>query len=336
VASKFLSGKIKGPPPAKGTRKDDPNDTVLHENRREMRGLQVVSSFLNNTDTRRGNYLDVYVGDEGKGHLEHYLLDFGISMGSLNDKTKPSRYGHENFFDIPIVFKSLATLGLWVKPWEKEKPVTFKSVGTFEADVYEPDKWRPHYPNPVFRNRTDQDAFWAAKIITSFSDEEFRAMAETGQYSEPGAADYVAQTLSRRRDKVGKTYFSTKRINPLDDFQTKSTGQNQETLRWKDLGVDRGYAEASNTVYRYSFSVMLPGKPDAPTSPAPWKETRTPEVAFSRASLLGPDPAAGTVLVVILETTHNRGKSWSPPLYVYLSGEPRARGLQIAGLRREI
>lgn len=48
-------------------------------------------------------------------------------------------------------FKTLATLGLYVRPWimvDYWQPA--KSVGRFEGNFFDPNAWRPEYPNPAF------------------------------------------------------------------------------------------------------------------------------------------------------------------------------------------
>jgi hypothetical protein len=46
------------------------------------------------------------------------------------------------------------------------------------------------------------DAFWAARIVSKFTDESIRAVVEKAKYSDPAATDYLTQTLITRRDKV--------------------------------------------------------------------------------------------------------------------------------------
>jgi len=65
VASKFLSGTNVGPFDWRGTRNDDLNDRIDHEDRRELRGFRIFSAWLCHFDTKQGNTLDMYVEENG-------------------------------------------------------------------------------------------------------------------------------------------------------------------------------------------------------------------------------------------------------------------------------
>src|SRR5215510_678372 len=88
VASRTIEGEIIGPFRYEGTRGDDPNDIVAHENRRDLRGLYVFAAWLNNTDSRAGNTLDSIVEENGVRFIRHHLIDFGSSLGSDGDRPK--------------------------------------------------------------------------------------------------------------------------------------------------------------------------------------------------------------------------------------------------------
>ena len=105
MASKMIRGKPKGPFSHVRFRKDDPNDLIPHEHRRELRGLRVISSWIDNWDLKEGQGLDVYVEENGRHFLRHYLLDFNSALGG---DTYPFEYyhGHEYGFDLPNVFKN--------------------------------------------------------------------------------------------------------------------------------------------------------------------------------------------------------------------------------------
>ena len=49
-----------------GTRPDDPNDIVPHEHRRDLRGLRVFSAWVNHTDAKAINSMDMLVKENGR------------------------------------------------------------------------------------------------------------------------------------------------------------------------------------------------------------------------------------------------------------------------------
>ena len=266
-----LSGKPKGPFRFEGTRGDDPNDTVLHENRRELRGLGIFMAWLNNPDTRQGNTLDMYVEEKGRRFLRHYVMDFSTSLGSYDLYPKESYHGHMYIIDPPVILQSLATLGLWIYAWETKPGKVLPSLGYFESETFDPDTWRSDYANPAFERLTIRDAFWAAKIITSFTDEDIRTIVSKGYFPEPEAHEYLVETLIKRRNIIGRRYFDTHKINPLDRFTVTIAAEGHYILRFVDLAVERGYADGGPSRYRYqvggdSAIVVDPAIPLPPIS----------------------------------------------------------------------
>jgi hypothetical protein len=83
-----------------------------------------------------------------------------------------------------------------------------KSVGRFEAEAFDPLNWKPEYPNPAFSNMQADDAFWAARIVSRFTDEMIRAVVQKAQYTDPDATNYMTETLIARRDKVLATWLN--------------------------------------------------------------------------------------------------------------------------------
>lgn len=81
AASRLLEGKILGPFRYSGTRPDDPNDIVPHEDRRELRALRVFGAWTNLTDLKAGNTLDTLVTENGRSVVKHYLQDVGSTFG---------------------------------------------------------------------------------------------------------------------------------------------------------------------------------------------------------------------------------------------------------------
>lgn len=236
LASRTVEGEVLGPFRFHNTRRDDPNDVVPHHHRRDLRGLRVFAAWLNQTDAKALNTLDTLVEEGGVRHIKHYLIDFGASLGSDSLWPKSPRAGHVYMFEWDTAAAQFLTLGLYTPRWMRADYPDIKAVGNFESEVFNPDTWKPNYPNPAFDNCLPDDAYWAARQIMRFTDEEIRAMVQTGQYSNPKAADYIAKTLSARRDRIGRTYFE--KVLPLDHFRVRG-GE----LQFENLAVTYGFVQ---------------------------------------------------------------------------------------------
>jgi hypothetical protein len=203
LASRFADGRPVGYFKYYGTRADDPNDIHPHEHRRELRGNRVFAAWLNHDDSRGINTLDMLEGEKGRQSIRHYMFDFGSTLGSGSTVAQVPRAGNEYILEWAPAFKTLFSLGLYVRPWIlTDYWEGAKAVGRFESRDFDPIKWRPEYPNPAFDNLRADDAFWAARLVSRFSDEVLREVVAKARYSEPGAADHVTRTLIERRDKV--------------------------------------------------------------------------------------------------------------------------------------
>jgi hypothetical protein len=119
-----------------------------------------------------------------------------------------------------------------------------RSVGRFEGDAFEAEKWKPEYPNSAFDNMRPDDAFWAAKIVSKFSDETILAIVRKAAYSDPAATDYIARTLIKRRDKVLATWLN--QVNPVVEVALDATG----ALTFANASVD---AKAATPAESYSL-----------------------------------------------------------------------------------
>jgi hypothetical protein len=246
MASLSISGRIIGPFRYEFVRSDDPNDLLPHDRRRDLRGLGVLFAWLNHTDAKGDNSLDSVQGKGSDARLVHHLLDFGDSFGSDSDIAKDPRHGQEFWLPTSREQANRAmTLGFVPASWEKVKyPHHLPAVGNFTATGFDPLTWKPNYPNPAFLEMTPQDAYWGAKRVMSFSNEDIRAVVEQGQFSNPAATDFITKVLIARRDLVGKAWFS--QVPPLEDFAV-TDGR----LQFTDLGQKYGVLPAST--YNYSW-----------------------------------------------------------------------------------
>lgn len=245
LASKRIEGKPIGVFNFRSLRQDDRNDRVEHEHRRELRGLRVVSSWINDADRRAANTLNMYVKDQnGNGYVKHYLIDMGASLGSSSIQPRNQKSGNEYFVDIRQIVPSTLALGLYRKAWEDPLPMKYPSIGYLESTVFSPARWVTNYPNPAFQRCTARDGYWGAKIVMSFTNEHIEALVKSGQLSNPGAEKELIRLLQERRDKIGHYWFA--KINPLDRFWIDKDG-----LYFEDLAVKGNLAMASQTTYTY-------------------------------------------------------------------------------------
>lgn len=344
VASKFLSGKPKGPYSYHGTRKDDPNDLIPHEHRRELRGMRLFGAWLNHNDIRRINSLDMYVEEDGRHYLRHYLIDFGATLGSASLFPNHPSEGLEYQIDHWEAQKSLFTLGLYKRRWHDARPVEYETVGYLESELFNPAKWKPNYPNPAFENMTNLDGFWAAKLVMSFTDAQITAAVEMGALSDPRAAAYLARTLAERRDKIGRHWYG--KVNPIDNFELTGSGTDQ-TMTFEDLEASAGFEDVAETRYRYrlfhnarkgtrvvSDQWILDG--GTITAPTPEIELRPVLAAAARAwEGAGSEDDRDRYFYLTIWTRREGETGWGKTVTVHLYLVDPTTGFEIAAVDRE-
>jgi hypothetical protein len=245
--STFLKGKILGPPPESGIRQDDPNDRIPHENRRTLRAMHVFGAFLNHADVRIDNALDVYVGEENQGYVKHYLLDFGEAFGGHAAEHDWLWDGHEHSFNFNQLWGNLFTLGLNVKSWENIEYSPWKSVGSFESEVFNPITWKETYQFLPARMALPDDDYWAAKIVASVDEDLIRALVEAAQYPEPEAEEYMVRTLMERRRRVIQSFFRL--VSPIE-----YVGWSDGELVLEDLYLLYGEKVEEESHYEVTFT----------------------------------------------------------------------------------
>jgi hypothetical protein len=323
ISSKYLSGVPIGPFAQHGTRDDDPNDRIKHENRRELRGLYVVAAWINHFDLKQHNSLDMYVTGTDGGFVRHYLIDFASTLGA-GARGINRRYGYEFGFDPKAIMRRTFTLGFVEDRWRKrERDPELHEVGIFDSEYFEPDKFRPLQPNPLFANTTDRDAYWGAKVVGAFRDEHIDAAVAAGGYRDPRAAATVARVLKRNRDIIVRYYFD--RVAPLDYFTTRQVAGGG--IAYRDLGEEFGVYPGTTPRYRARYAVVDSDRNAARRSE--WVETGEtvldPDDPERRAALASAPPDDRPFLEIELQV--DRGNGWSGSVRVYIA---RASGRIVA------
>lgn len=215
LASKLLPGTPIGAAPLEGVRADDPNDTIPHALRREWRGLYVFAAWLQHTDFKEMGTLDVWDTDPvdpSRKVVFHYLVDFGNTLG-LYARHRPDEGHTEKRLDLDHL-KSLASFGLWKRPWEGVRSPGIAGVGAFDVEHFDPGGFTPYAPFSAFLAADASDALWATKILLRLTPEHIRAALEAGQFEDPRAIDYLVGVLVGRQRKTARYWFD--RIAPID------------------------------------------------------------------------------------------------------------------------
>jgi len=234
-----------GPFQVYGTRSDDPNDIVPHEHRRDLRGLHVFCAWLNHTNMAAVYTLDTLIEVNDVPFIRHHLIDFGATLGSGDIAPKKAWEGYELLYDRNTALKNIVGMGIYSPRWMRQRVPRSRSIGNFHYSAFNPDRWTPRANLAPFQNRLPDDEFWAAKQVMAFTDEEIRAMVETGQYTDRKAADWLVRCLIERRDRIGLTYFS--KVLPLEKIRVEN---NQ--LAFDDLAVDYAFTDSRSYTVEWS------------------------------------------------------------------------------------
>jgi len=332
TASKYIPGKLLGPFMYESTRKDDPNDFIPHQHRRELRGLRVMSAWLNNIDAKGANSMDTYISENTKSFVRHYLIDFGTILGSGGRGPQPIYRGYENEMDPHAFILRILTLGLYSPGWERvSERVEYPCIGRYNSRFYHPQKFEIIFPNPAFDNLTDLDGYWGTKLVMSFTDEELRVVIAEARYPNPEAAEQLLKSVIERRDITGRYWFN--RVTPLDRFELITNETSEQELKFVDLAVETGLEPSGKTFYRYSL--RRNGVEITPLSHLGDKTSiKLPNLEKSIYKYMKPDHLQDQWEVTLQLRRGDTGK-WSGWVKVYLAENGNPEEYSLIGLRRE-
>jgi hypothetical protein len=241
VAGRAIPGKVLGGFRYFGTRPDDPNDLVPHEHRRELRALKVFGAWTNLVDMKAGNTLDTLIEVDGRRVVRHYLQDVGSTFGSSAIGARDYDEGYDYLYQGRPLLKRAILFGLPLPVWATVPYPDERVVGRFEAKVFDPAAWKPRAPTAAFLRARADDTFWAARRVAAFPDAMIQAIARTGEFSDPRAAEALAAVLIARRDKIVQAYLPA--VNPIVDVALSPDG----ALTFTNAAVDAGVAPAPSS-----------------------------------------------------------------------------------------
>ena len=324
--SELLAGEPLGGWAQEGVRADDPNDTIPHEQRRVLRGLSAFAGWLQHTDLRDHNTLDMYVTDplDRRRYVMHYLIDFDKSLGAWPVLSNRPTDGHAALVDGKY-FLSAFTVGLWKRPWEGIPASPITGIGMFDVEHYRPEAWTPSLPYLPFLAADERDLFWAVSIMLRFTREQVRAVVLAAQFADPRATDALTDILLARRDKTARYWLA--RVNPLRDFTLASTAENRARLCFVDLELDERVNPRARpeTVYRAEvFDEAGRSLARLPDARATGRDGCLPELAIA-------SDREGYTIVRIHTLRAGRAR---PAVEVHLARDPVANLPRIIGISR--
>jgi len=215
LVSRFLPGKPVGGYSYRGTRDDDPNDTIPHDKRRSLRGLRVFAAWLNHVDLKIDNTLDLYTEVDGRHFLRHYLVDFDGCLGGYWAARQEQRIGYAYDVDLREFFTGIFSLGLYKRPYESLES-GHREIGLLATDAYEPSQWRANYLNDQLLSSNAADLFWAGTVLSQVSEDHIRAAVTAGRFEDAAAVDQLTHVLLERRART--LDWALTRVTPVIDL----------------------------------------------------------------------------------------------------------------------
>lgn len=325
--STWLSGHALGPARFEGTRGDDPNDVIPHEDRREIRAMRVLAAWLNRFDAREANSLDIWLTDKkgappdsSPGHVIHYQLDTSETLGSwldLGDEIA-TRLGHGYMLDFGQIGADFISLGAISRPWDTVQLTPKREIfGFFDVEHFSPEHWKPEYSNAAFIRMTERDGAWMARILSGLSPELVRALAKMGKFTDPGNTEYLTGLLEGRLKRIMERYLT--RLSPIGDVRVE-----KDEL----CGVDFAERRSVRPAAQFHYSARTWEGSPLPVRRRPGAEVCA-TLSHSAPDGGAPDDDPSRYARVRVEDGVAKGK-----LVVHLYDLGPARGFRLAGIER--
>jgi hypothetical protein len=243
-----------------GTRPDDPNDVVPHEDRRELRAMRVLNAWLDRFDARSGNTLDMWfpdakgsAPDASPGHVIHNQMDTSECLGSAWDWDPISRrLGYSYIADWGAIASDFFSLGIPLRTWDTIDRTPGKEMfAYFNVKDFVPDQWKDEYPTAAFSRMTERDGAWMARTMARITPEMVHALARLARFTDIADTAFLESTLNGRMQKVLERYLT--RLSPIAGVHVEGSS----TLCGVDLAEWRGLRDPE----RFDYAARMPSGP---------------------------------------------------------------------------
>ena len=312
AAIEWPPGVDLGPTPALGTRADDANDTVAHTDRRTLRALGTVGSWLRLRRFGPSTLRDVYVGAPGQGHVVHALvrLDAALGARSVVRPQDPTEHDPEEFDSV----RDFVTLGL-ASPVRAPTQMRWPALGDLD-DRLLPQDARPSPPLDPVDRALAPDADWAAKRIAALPPATIAAALDAGRYHDPHVRAELLRLLEARRALVVARAMAAVTPCEVDRVEPRRAVLRDEALL-------RRAADAASTAYSVT---VLDGAGHA-LAPAVGARAEAARVLVD----LGPAIDARAPYFVVAVVAFRAGKAAPRRFEAHFTGGPS--GPRLIGVR---
>jgi hypothetical protein len=225
-----------------GTRGDDPNDVVAHEDRRVLRSLKVFASWMALSGLGPSKTMDRYLGVSGAGHVVHFLTGLDDALGA-DDVVRVTDLPPGEGGGSPLI--RLLTLGLAPNPARRPTQVEIPALGQLDPDL-DPGAFGPSVPYEPADRLTSADGYWAAKRIAALSAAHIALAIEAGKLSDRRARQAMQNALEARRERVIRYWFE--RVTPVELAKLEGV-----RLELRDQAIRYGVERAEATDYYVDF-----------------------------------------------------------------------------------
>ncbi len=313
-ASVYITGEVLGGSHRLGTRRDDPNDRISHELRRDQRGQSALFAWVAHTDAKEDNTLDAWQTDPSDPtvhYVTHYLIDFGNALGADVLLSNHLYLGHHYEIDPAMALMQIASFGLIQRPWETRTVSPLRGIGLYGIADYDPARWKPSTPAQLPVLWADQyDQFWGSKILIRFTREQIAAAVDAARFTDPRASEFMTDMLIARQRKTAQYWFA--QVNPVDDFTFKDGA-----LCFTDLAIRYKLTQRPTTFAVTAF--------DADGKSLGARTVVSPD-QLGRACL-EPKLASRTDRYTIVQIENSRGMPGTLVHLAVAKGQPRVIGL---------
>ncbi len=260
-ASRFIGGKGVGTWRTEGTRGDDPNDRIPHEDRRELRGEKLLAAWTDHWDSRGLNTYDTFLplGPAG-GHVVHYFLDFSDALGGMPVRSPfpEPRVGFATVSNVPEIFVDTLGFGFVRRPWDDvHLDPRYPNLGFLDVAHFDPFAFSPQTPLVRWARADHADLGWMARRIARLGEAHVRVAVHAGRLSDPAEEQKLVQILMGRREKILRAAFRVS--SPLADV----TMDRPDRLCATDLALRAGISRRATTTYTAELRVGPGLKPAA-------------------------------------------------------------------------